>query len=49
VTFYVNNLGNAKATVVTVTIAFPEQVNVFGLDDIIETPELEGPKNQIIQ
>lgn len=44
VTFFVNNLGTAKATDVSVTIEFPDQVRVFDFEEIIETPEPSAPK-----
>lgn len=44
VTFFVNNLGTAKATDVSVTIEFPEQVRVFDFEEIIETAEPSAPK-----
>ena len=44
VTFFVNNLGTNKATDITATIEFPNQVNAFEFDDILEMPEPKGPK-----
>ena len=44
ITFFVNNLGTAKATDVSVTIEFPDQVRVFDFEEIIETPEPSAPK-----
>ena len=44
VTFFVNNLGTAKATDVTVTIEFPEQVLVLEADEAIDMPELKAPQ-----
>lgn len=44
VTFFVNNLGTAKATDVSVTIEFPDQVRIFDFEEIIETPEPGAPK-----
>ena len=44
VTFFVNNLGTAKATDVSVTIEFPNQVRIFDFEEIIETPEPSAPK-----
>lgn len=43
ITFFVNNLGTAKATDISVTIEFPAQVRIFDLEDVIETPEPKAP------
>lgn len=42
-TFFVNNLGNAKATDISVTIEFPDQVRVYDINEIGEMGELKGP------
>lgn len=44
ITFFVNNLGTAKATDVTVTIEFPDEVRIFDFEEVIETSEPEGPE-----
>ena len=44
ITFYINNLGTAKATDVTVTIAFPDQVQVLETEEVIDMPEPETPE-----
>lgn len=43
-TVLINNLGTAKATDVSVTIEFPDQVRVFECEEIIEEPEPKMPK-----
>ena len=43
ITFFVNNIGTAKATDVSVTIEFPDQIRVFDFEEIIETPEPASP------
>lgn len=44
ITFYINNIGTAKATDVSAIIEFPDQVRVFDFEEIMEIPELEKPK-----
>lgn len=44
ITFFVKNLGTAKATDVSVTIEFPNQVQVFDYEEIIETAEPSAPE-----
>ena len=44
ITFFVNNIGTAKATDVSVTIEFPDQVRVYECDEIIEESEPEMPQ-----
>lgn len=43
VTFFVNNIGTAKATDLSVTIEFPDQVRVFDIDEIVEESEPKCP------
>ncbi len=44
ITFFVNNIGNAKATDVTVTIELPKQVGVFEVDEAINMSEPQAPQ-----
>lgn len=44
ITFYVNNIGTAKATDVTVTLEFPNQVRVLEAKEAIDMPEPKAPK-----
>ncbi len=44
ITFFVTNTGSAKATDISVTIEFPDQLRVFDIESIGELGELEGPK-----
>ena len=43
ITIFVDNIGNAKATDVSVTISFPDQVRVFDISEIEKIDELKGP------
>lgn len=44
ITFLVNNLGTAKATDVSATIEFPDQIKILDIYDAIECPEPEAPE-----
>ena len=44
ITFFVNNLGTAKATDVSVTIEFPDQVHILNTDDAIAMDEPTAPE-----
>lgn len=43
-TFYVNNIGSAKATDISVRIVFPEQIRVFDISEIEKMPEPQAPE-----
>ncbi len=43
-TFFVNNLGTAKATDISVSIEFPDKVRVINIDEIIDLPEPKSPE-----
>lgn len=42
-TVFVDNIGNAKATDISVSIVFPDQVRVFDISEIETLDELKGP------
>ena len=44
ITFFVNNIGTAKATDVSVTIEFPNQMRVLNLDEAIDMDEPKAPE-----
>ena len=44
ITFFVNNRGTAKATDVSVTIEFPDQVCIFDVEKVFETAEPIAPQ-----
>ena len=44
ITFFVNNLGTSKATDVTATIEFPDQVRVLEADEAIDMPKPKAPE-----
>ena len=44
VSFFVNNIGTAKATDVSVTIEFPNQVQIFNTNEIFDIQEPKAPK-----
>lgn len=44
ITFFVNNIGTAKATDVSVTIEFPDQVRVLNIDEAVEVAEPKAPE-----
>lgn len=44
VTFFVNNLGTAKATDISVTIEFPDQVQILNADVVVDIPEPKAPE-----
>ena len=43
-TFFVKNLGNSKATDVSVMIRFPEEVRIFDIEEVAALEEPESPK-----
>jgi len=43
VTFYVNNIGTAKATDISVSIEFPDQVLILNADVVFDMPEPTAP------
>ena len=43
VTFFINNVGTAKATDVTVTIEFPDQIYVFNAEKVFDMSAPKGP------
>lgn len=44
VTFFVENLGTAKATDISIKIEFPEQIRVFDIKEIIDLEEPTAPQ-----
>ena len=44
ITFYVNNLGTAKATDISATIEFPNQVQILNADVVFDMPEPTAPE-----
>ena len=44
ITIYVNNIGTAKATDVSVSITFPKEVKVYSVEDTIDVSEPEAPE-----
>lgn len=43
-TFFVNNIGTAKATDISVSIEFPDKVRIINTEQIIDLPEPESPE-----
>ena len=44
ITIFINNIGTAKATDVSVTLRFPEKLRIFDIEEIIELEEPKTPK-----
>lgn len=44
ITFFVNNLGTSKATDISATIEFPDQVRVFDCNEFLDKSEPEMPR-----
>lgn len=44
VTFYISNIGTAKATDISATIEFPEQVQILNADVVFNMPEPTAPE-----
>lgn len=44
VTFFVNNIGTAKATDISVTIEFPAQIQIINLNEVVNLSEPKAPE-----